>query len=140
MRRIVALLALAVLAACVGDSTSPASSSTGDNNVSGVWNLTSMNGLALPATRADQGATVTVLSAVLTMTGTNAGNYREVLSYRLASEGSSVTGSQTALGTWTASNGSITFNDQTYGDTYRAVVSSGTMTEVRTAATMVYSR
>ncbi len=111
MRRTVAPIAFAILAACAGNSTSPSSSA--GNNVAGDWNLTSVNGQALPATLADRGVTVSVVSAVLTMTGTSSGSYREVLTYRLASEGSSVTGSQTALGTWTANNGSITFNDQT---------------------------
>jgi hypothetical protein len=138
MRRTALPIAFAILAACARDSTGPASSFA--ENVAGDWTLTSINGQALPATRADQGVTVTVLSAVLTMTGTNSGSYREVLTYRLASEGSSVTASQTALGTWSASDGGITFNDQTYSDSYHGLVSGATITEVRTASTMVYSR
>jgi len=131
----VAQFAVAVLIACAGDSTSPE-----DAQVAGDWSLKSVNGAALPASRVDGGVTVTTMSAVLTMTGTSSGSYREVLTYQLTSGSSSVTQSQTALGTWAMSNGSITFHDQTYSATYQGSVSGGTITEVRTTATMVYSR
>jgi len=135
----VAVAALAI--ACAGDSTSPSGASPNANaTVSGVWNLQTMNGAVLPASRVDGEVTVTMISAVLTMTGTNSGSYREDMTYRLAAEGSSVTMSQTAFGTWAASAGVITFHDQTSSDTYRGSVSGGNITEVRTAATMVYSR
>lgn len=133
MRSVVVTVA-ALVVACAGDSTSPSTI------VSGVWNLQSVNGAVVPASRIDGQVTVTVISAVLTMAGTNSGSYREDMTYRLAAEGSSVTMSQTAFGTWTASAGVITFHDQTYSDTYQGAVSGGSITEVRPAATMVYSR
>jgi hypothetical protein len=107
------------------------------NNVSGIWNLQSINGTALPATLGTGVTSLTVKSSVLTMTGNASGSFSELMSVITLN---SVNATQTKVGTWVSNSGSVTFNDATDQSTYLGSVTGGTLITTNGAVTRVYSR
>lgn len=132
MKRFLLCLAVLMLAACGGDSTSPTT------RVSGTWHLRSINGTSLPYTfPPDNGTTATVTGSTLTLSDN--GSYNEVVSLRLVSANATNNATVTEVGTWTANGGAITFNDNTDQATYQGSVSGNTLTEIVGGFTEVYS-
>jgi hypothetical protein len=135
MRRALAILLVTLAAACGSDSTAP---NTNNVNVSGVWNLRTMNGQALPITATVNGIAIVITSDVLTLNGSNSGTYTDIGQYRVATSGQ--IGTNVEAGTWSATGGSITLNDQTDGVTYQASVTGSALTEIVSGVTQVYGR
>ena len=126
MRYLIPLFAAVTLATACGnnDLVSP----TG--NVTGRWDLRTLNGSPLPYTINSR---VAVTAEQLTLN--NDGSYSDVASY---SDGTTFT----ELGYYTLNNNAITFQDQTDGITYSGSISGNVLTEITNngAFTSVYQK
>jgi hypothetical protein len=131
-RFLVGLLVVAI--ACGGDaSTGP----SGD--VSGTYDLKTINGMPLPFVFPPSGGTTTTItSSVLVLAGN--GTYSEQIGVKAVTGTTTSTSTITELGTWTAFNGAITFTDHTDNVTYHGSVSGSTLTEINNGYTSVYQR
>jgi len=131
MRRFFLLAAVLVsAAACQNDSTSP------NVQLTGTYNLRTINGQTLPYTFTDNQTgrleTVVADQLTLTATGSDFGDYQDVATL----EDNSGTFTSTEFGTYSAINGSITFNDQTDGIQYGGSLSGNVLTEISNNGTL----
>ena len=133
MRRFVALLAFAALAACGGDSsTSPAS-------VTGSYTLRTVNGTPLPYTLIQLGNfKYEITSDVITLN--DGGTFTESGADRTTEEDGTVTTSTiTDAGTYTLAGTAITLNSPDSGS-INGSVSDGTLTLTGEGVVAVYSK
>lgn len=109
MRKTMAVLALAIFAACGGsDSTSPASASVG-----GTYSLKTINGSPLPFVFQSGTTSVTILADALVV-GEN-GTWTESTSYKQTVNGQTSTGTGGDAGTWVRAGTAVTFTSTTQG-------------------------
>ena len=132
MRRFVALLAFAALAACGGDS------STSPGVVTGTYNLRTVNGSPLPYTVIQIGADkIEITGDVIILN--EGGTFTETTSQRTTENGVVTTSTIDDAGTYTLTGTAITLTSQESGSISGAV-SGGTMTLTLEGLAAVYSK
>jgi hypothetical protein len=116
-RRLLVCLALVTAVACGGASSAGPSGPS----LNGIWTLRRLNNAALPyrVPYSPSGDPTTILGSILTMSGTAAGSYTEVIAVRVTTPATTVDTSLSFAGTWVMNAGSITFNDMTFGEVYQ---------------------
>jgi len=115
-RRLLACCALVATVGCGGASPVVPSGPS----LNGIWTLRTLNDATLPymLPYSPDGAPTTVLGATLTMTGTAAGAYTEVIAARVVTHTGTMDTSLTSSGTCVMHGVSITFNDTTFAEVY----------------------
>ena len=110
MRRLVAALAIATVAACGSDGpTDPVTDS-----IEGVYSLRTINGQPLPFTVQGNSTTLVLTSDVLTMAAN--GSWTEALAFRLTTvSGETTEGTDSDAGTWTRAGGTVTLTSNENG-------------------------
>jgi hypothetical protein len=132
-------VATSVLTACGSDnSTAPTPTSLADNSlVIGTWNLTTVDGVALPHIVQAEDPLVEILSDRLVLLAD--GRFTELLRFRVTESGAILTQSRPDAGRYSF-NGTVatfTFNDQTRGT---GTVLGGSLTVAGTGTPFVYMR
>lgn len=131
--RVLVFSLLATLAACgAADSTGPSGP-----DVTGVWNMRTVNGIALPAAMNPNGTPIIVSNDVLTVDSD--GTYADNTVYQSYSGGIYRGATQLETGRWSLSKGTMTFTASD-GTTYTGAVSGATLTEFAGGYTQVYTR
>jgi hypothetical protein len=133
MRRIVALMVLSVLAACGGDSSTSASAS-----VVGTWNLTSVNGAALPFIASAANPKVEVLSDQYVIT--SSGTFTETTTLRVTQGTAVTTQTSPESGTYTTSGTAVNLKYASDGSTETGTFSGNTLTFSSSGFSAVYTR
>lgn len=124
MRTITLVGIVLALAACGSDSGSPTAAPA---TVAGTYNLTTVDGQALPFTVVDLGAYQAKLaSATLTLQAD--GTYAFQFAIRIEDSGNIRSVSQTDGGVWNTSAGTVTLTSTQAGFTRTGAVSGGVMT------------
>lgn len=125
--RLLILCALVASVACGGAK----SVDLPDASLSGIWTLRSVNNAALPYTLSQSPTyPTTILGATLTISGTGAGFYGEVISTRVVTPMRTMDTSLTYAGTWVLKGATITFNEQTSPDAYQGSVVNDAIVKV----------
>ena len=133
MRRLIALLALATVAACGSDtSTNPA-----NDKVEGSYSLRTVNGQPLPFTVQANGVTAVITSDVMTIA--EGGSWTEVTAYRKSANGQTTNEVDADSGTWTRVGDTMTFNSNLVG-TFQGSYAHGSVTFDDPGYLAVYSR
>ena len=117
MRKLFAMVALAALVACGGDSVTNPSA----DQVTGTYTLQSIDGDQLPVTYQSGGNSLTITSDVLTVADN--GTWTETYSYRQTINGQTSNGTGADGGTWTRAGSNVEFysnqlDDFAYFGTY----------------------
>jgi hypothetical protein len=132
MRRFVALLAFAALAACGGDS------STSPGVVTGTYSLQSVNGSPLPFTVIQIGADkYEIISDVIVLN--EGGSFSETTNDRTTQNGVVTTSTITDAGTYTLTGTAITLVS-TQSGTINGSVNNGTLTLTDQGVVAVYAK
>jgi hypothetical protein len=89
-------------------------------SLNGIWTLRSLNTASLPYTLpySPDGDPTAVLGATLTLSGTTAGTYTEVIAARVVTHTGTVDTSLTMSGSWVMNGVSIRFTDKTFAEVY----------------------
>jgi hypothetical protein len=136
MRRIVVLFALAGIAACGGDATSPSV----PRAVEGTYHLASVNGQAMPLLLAkNDTATLELLDGSVAL-GTD-GTFLDIIRLRRTQGGGPVIESDTISGTFLHVGSTLLFQpgDQS-GNYFMTVTDEQTLTETDPGVVIVYRR
>src|SRR5262245_21206057 len=135
MRRLL-VLALSLVAACGGDST------TGppvQEQIAGTWTLSTVNGAPLPFTIAQTGTNkIEILSDVFVVVST--GSFTQTTTVRSTINGVVSTQSVADAGTYTVNGTAITLHFNSDGSTGTASWSGNTMTTTDGGIALVYLR
>ena len=136
MRRLISLvgivLSLVVLACGGSDSTSPTPIS-----LAGTWNLSTVNGSALPFTLQASNPKIELLNdQIIASAG---GTFTETFNYRVTgSTGQVTTEPGTDSGTWTVNGTAVSFRFASDGSTGTGTVSGNTFTVAQSGFSSVY--
>lgn len=129
----IAAIALVLVTACGGDSTSPVIS------VAGTWNLQTINGATLPFVVQQSGANKAEITAdVLTVTST--GSFTQLTSTRTTVNGVATNGSAADAGSYTTNGNTATFHFNSDGSSGTAVFDEHTLTTVVVGTSFIYKR
>jgi hypothetical protein len=121
MRRLIPLFLAAAIACGSDSSTQPTTTS-----IAGTWNLTSVNGVALPFTISQTANDKVELTGdVITATAT--GTYTELFQFRETLNGTVTTSSEPDNGTYTLNGTALTLNSAT-SQSITGAVSGNTFT------------
>ena len=136
MRKILALVALAALAACGGDSTGPSA------GLNGTYALKTVNGLTVPAVLyQDASEKYEITAGSLTINGSN---YTVSISDRDTYNGTVTTSVSTDAGTVAVNGSTVTFtsSNPAPGDTPTTATFSGgnTITATDVGSSMVFQK
>ena len=135
MRRLLAV-ALVLAAACGGDTTT---GPTVQQQITGTWSLSTVNGSALPFTIAQTGTNkVELVSDVFVVAST--GSFTQTTTVRTTINGVVTTQSVADAGTYTVSGTAITLHFNSDGSTGTASFSGNTFTTTDGGLALVYRR
>jgi len=130
---VVAMVAVAsALAACDRGATSPKGA------IDATYDMTSINGSALPFSKTLGTATLRITSDVLVLRGD--GTYEDQTNYEIPSGQRVQKTTSIERGKYSISDGAISFNDQTNGSRYGGTISGTTLTQSVNGLTPVYER
>ena len=134
MRKLLAvLIGIAIMAAC-GDSTGPS-----ETNISGTYELQTINGQNLPFTLLIVGTYQLEIAAGSVTINAN-GTYEESTTVREIDGSSTTTTTETSSGTWTRTNNAVTFVDGEDQTSLTGALSGSTLTFSEEGSTLVYQR
>src|SRR5262245_42183221 len=135
MRRLL-VVALSLIAACGGDSTT---GPTVQEQIAGTWTLSTVNGAPLPFIIAQSGANkLELLSDVFVVAST--GSFTQTSTVRSTISGVVSTQSVADAGTYTVNGTAITLHFNSDGSTGTASWSGNTMTTTDAGVALVYRR
>ena len=135
MRRLL-VLALSLVAACGGDSTT---APPVQEQIAGTWTLSTVNGAPLPFTIAQTGTNkIEILSDVFVVVST--GSFTQTTTVRSTINGVVSTQSVADAGTYTVNGTAITLHFNSDGSTGTASWSGNTMTTTDGGIALVYLR
>jgi hypothetical protein len=135
MRRILALLAVSLVSSAVACGGSDSTSPTAD--LTGTWNLSTINGSALPFAVQASDPKIEVLNDQIIASST--GTFTETGNARFTSTTGVVTNQAFAdSGTWTVSGTAVSFNFNSDGSTGTATLSGNTFIVAGGGLSQVY--
>jgi Lipocalin-like domain len=136
MRRITAIALLAMssaVAGCGGDSTAPTPAS-----LAGTWNLSTINGSALPFTLQAANPKIEYLNEQIIASAN--GTFTQTANARFTNAGVVSTQPITDSGTWVLSGTAISFQFASDGSTGTGTLSGNTFTVAQSGFSFVYTK
>jgi len=133
MRRLMLALGLVSALGCGNDSTEPVA------NLPGTWNLTTVNGAALPFTLSGTGPALVVEIVGDQIVAYGDGTWVGTTTYRRTEGGGSTTVTQIPSGTWRQTGANVTLNFFG-GSIATAIISGNVITFSAPSVVAVYER
>ena len=135
MKRIFSVGAVCLLLASCGDSVSP-------DGVSGTYDLTSVNGTAMPSsiTIVEQGVSIQYTFSSGTWTLRADGTYTLSFSSEVTADGVTVSDTHTETGTYTIQEPTTLNFSDSVGDPFSASLVSGRLTVIEDVFTFVFEK
>ena len=133
MRKLLAILALATLAACSDSSTNPNSDA-----IEGTYSLRTINGSPLPFIFQDGTSSITLKTDVITIASN--GSWTEQLTYTETSNGQSSNGTGGDGGTWVRAGNAVNLNSNLGTSGWAFTYNNGSLTANQSGFVVVFAR
>ena len=134
MKKLLAMLALATLAACGDNGTNPNTDSIG-----GTYTLRTVNNSSVPYTSTSGSSSITLQSDILVIADN--GTWSEIITYSQTSNGTTTNGTQSDGGSWSRAGTSVNlYSNVQPGTAYAGSYSNNTLSMTDGFDTYVWTR